>query len=76
MSAVRNSPVLNRAKPLFDKHVPVRGFNDNTGVVVRVLEGKIIAHSTEKVIHFEVRTMQNNSTDYINIFIWTIFLGY
>lgn len=47
---------MNRAVPLFDKHVPTQGFSVHSGnIVLRVLEGKRnVGQLTEDVVHFEV----------------------
>jgi hypothetical protein len=56
MTEVVNSPVLDRAHPLYDKYVETQGFSHPSSIVLRILEGKRnVGQTTEHVLHIEVR---------------------
>jgi hypothetical protein len=55
MAEAVNSPILDRAHPLYDKYVETQGFSHPSSIVLRILEGKRnVGQTTEHVLHIEV----------------------
>ncbi len=75
---VKNSPVLKRSDPLFEKKVSTQGFAHADEIVIRVLAGqRNIGQLVEEVVHVEVSWIQfQTAFDYKNELIVVLFMFY